>query len=659
MPSKSSKSKSGKTSYSKPNAAQSSTKPANLFEPLVVHTQAEEKKELQESQAETHAGFDAIWKLLKSKRRECRALQYIFWAAVLIEKDGQPIDEGGLTQLVEAILVDPTLGDHHLKKLPLQYHAKMVLCVNKIFALPEVNNNSGNYLTFLSDWYQTLNNKIKDELGDNYQITAENRDRIKEIIQADPLAQRIRRELKLEQVAETSSEDKSPAPATPPKTAQDHYFDYLVAETETEAQYSLSAAVKLGYFDNPANSKAKTMVFCDEYYLIITETFLREKRYSELLPILLNGDKQGSATAQYILKEIYDGTISNVAPKDVKKSKQYFEKALNAGFAIAQHNKAHDLLAAGQINKALELFKKAAAQNYDNSQYDLGFLYDKGNVVAKNIPQAIHWYKLAAAQDHPTAKLNLGRIYLDKKGGFYNEAEGIRLITESAEQGYEVAQNELGSIYSKKAYAGWIELNVNYDNVLQDFNKAREWFKKAADTELLKQKNGYEFNPTASNSLANINKMCNTINATRELIKYRFTTVSYRQFTYLEDLQEKNKNIILAKTEEDGWKGFQILLPPSELNLEILGLKRMEMAKLSEKDEQRLKTLVPNATFEIAIKEKAEDPDKLLITFPQELNEKYKPIIDNFQREDKSQPTPFIQATAKLALVPSSEKQRD
>ena len=47
---------------------------------------------------------------------------------------------------------------------------------------------------------------------------------------------------------------------------------------------------------------------------------------------------------------------------------------------------------------AMAYFKKAAAQGDAYAQYNLGFLYEKGQGVVQDYAEAVKWYKLAAAQ---------------------------------------------------------------------------------------------------------------------------------------------------------------------------------------------------------------------------------------------------------------------
>ncbi len=60
--------------------------------------------------------------------------------------------------------------------------------------------------------------------------------------------------------------------------------------------------------------------------------------------------------------------------------------------------------------KAVEWFRKAAEQGYDKAQNNLGWAYQNGNGIPKNLETAREWYQKAAAQGHELAKQNLENI---------------------------------------------------------------------------------------------------------------------------------------------------------------------------------------------------------------------------------------------------------
>jgi hypothetical protein len=61
------------------------------------------------------------------------------------------------------------------------------------------------------------------------------------------------------------------------------------------------------------------------------------------------------------------------------------------------------------------LLSKAREGDAD-SQFCLGYCYQSGEVVKKNIDEAIRWYTFAAMQGHVDAQHNLGCIYMKGEG---------------------------------------------------------------------------------------------------------------------------------------------------------------------------------------------------------------------------------------------------
>ena len=62
------------------------------------------------------------------------------------------------------------------------------------------------------------------------------------------------------------------------------------------------------------------------------------------------------------------------------------------------------------IKKAAELFLQAAEQGYANAQYNLGWMYEYGRGVSKDLAKARDWYQRAAEQSEPLAQAQLSRL---------------------------------------------------------------------------------------------------------------------------------------------------------------------------------------------------------------------------------------------------------
>jgi TPR repeat protein len=55
------------------------------------------------------------------------------------------------------------------------------------------------------------------------------------------------------------------------------------------------------------------------------------------------------------------------------------------------------------MKKAVELYRKAAAQEYASAQYNLGVCYELGKGIKKNMKIAVELYRKAAAQGEDRA----------------------------------------------------------------------------------------------------------------------------------------------------------------------------------------------------------------------------------------------------------------
>lgn len=92
------------------------------------------------------------------------------------------------------------------------------------------------------------------------------------------------------------------------------------------------------------------------------------------------------------------------------------------------------------INKALELYKMAAAQNYILALLRLGDLYFEGNQdLAQDYAQALFWYQKIEALGQQHANMRLGEIYMNGLGVNKNPEKAFQYYLYLAEQGSQEA----------------------------------------------------------------------------------------------------------------------------------------------------------------------------------------------------------------------------
>jgi hypothetical protein len=85
--------------------------------------------------------------------------------------------------------------------------------------------------------------------------------------------------------------------------------------------------------------------------------------------------------------------------------------------------------------QSVALYQLAAAQNLDEGQYMLGYMYCNGNGVAQDFAEALRLFQLAAAQGHPYALFMVAECHEKGRGVRENNAEAIRWYRRAQEAG--------------------------------------------------------------------------------------------------------------------------------------------------------------------------------------------------------------------------------
>lgn len=79
-----------------------------------------------------------------------------------------------------------------------------------------------------------------------------------------------------------------------------------------------------------------------------------------------------------------------------------------------------------------------------DAQYDLGWMYESGEGVKKDLKEAFKWFSLAAKQGDAGAQFNLGWMYESGEGATKNPKEALKYYELAANQGDPDAQYSLG-----------------------------------------------------------------------------------------------------------------------------------------------------------------------------------------------------------------------
>lgn len=111
-------------------------------------------------------------------------------------------------------------------------------------------------------------------------------------------------------------------------------------------------------------------------------------------------------------------------------------------------------------------------QGDSDSQYNLGVMYSKGELVKQDLPKAFDLFNLAAKQGHLLAYINLGNMYSKGEGTQQNLKKALELYTFASKNGLEHGDYHLGLMY------------LNGKGVNQDYKEAVKYFTLASDKKL-------------------------------------------------------------------------------------------------------------------------------------------------------------------------------
>ncbi len=125
---------------------------------------------------------------------------------------------------------------------------------------------------------------------------------------------------------------------------------------------------------------------------------------------------------------------------------------------------------AGDFETAARQFRPLAEKGDPQAQYYLGYMYEKGQGVAKNPALMRQWYQRAADAGNAKAQYKVAVGYAFGVGGLaQSDEDAAKWLRQSAENGYRRAQRTLGRAYAEGRYG-----------LPRDAKLAEYWSKKAA-----------------------------------------------------------------------------------------------------------------------------------------------------------------------------------
>jgi hypothetical protein len=119
----------------------------------------------------------------------------------------------------------------------------------------------------------------------------------------------------------------------------------------------------------------------------------------------------------------------------------------------------------GRQLEAYEMWTSLANEGDIVAMNNLGYLYEKGIVVEKNLNKSLNLYEKAAERGFPTAQYNVGEIYAEGRGVKKNKIFALKWFILAGTRGDKDAQN-----YYEKIFNSLTEEEVEKANKL-----ARDW----------------------------------------------------------------------------------------------------------------------------------------------------------------------------------------
>lgn len=192
-----------------------------------------------------------------------------------------------------------------------------------------------------------------------------------------------------------------------------------------------------------------------------------------LLPLLLNiaHAQTAKVPSQMLFDEGYRYMIANGKPYNPEKAKQLFKQSAEYGNGRAMNAVANLFTTGTSVNadSAIKWYKKAASTGYTNAYYNLGRIYQTGDLVPQDFIKAATYYKAGSDAGDKACKNWLAYFYYKGFGVQQNYTQAFVLYSELAESGDRNARYFLGKCYR------------NGYGTMQDNDLAKQWLIKSAN----------------------------------------------------------------------------------------------------------------------------------------------------------------------------------
>jgi TPR repeat protein len=127
----------------------------------------------------------------------------------------------------------------------------------------------------------------------------------------------------------------------------------------------------------------------------------------------------------------------------------WFQKAAARGHTFAYNNLGALLNEAGRHAEAFELFRTSVEAGDSYGFNNLGWIFERGLGVRRDIRQAVGWYEKAAAAGQPNAAINLALLYRDGREGLPRDpGRAAFWFADAARRGQAWGHVHLAALYA-------------------------------------------------------------------------------------------------------------------------------------------------------------------------------------------------------------------
>ena len=190
------------------------------------------------------------------------------------------------------------------------------------------------------------------------------------------------------------------------------------------------------------------------------------RQYEEAFEMMKKSASQGYEDAMINLGVMYK--FGHGTPRNTGMALQYLKPIADKNIPYAAFHVAEIYHEANDMEKAIQYYSIASVEN-PVAQYRLGVFNLKGDTLPQNIERALDYFNRAAAQNFAEAQGALGEIYQTNEYALGNGKQAEYWFEQAINNGLWQVYHNLGNMY------------MNGEVIGKDVNKAIYYYKKAAE----------------------------------------------------------------------------------------------------------------------------------------------------------------------------------